>query len=71
MEEIKLEETLVSTIHDKNGISNKGTTSKVDTKPQIRVSRVYIQYLSYNVANGKHSKGLFNDFKETMVEALG
>jgi hypothetical protein len=33
MEEIRLEKTLVNAIHGKNGISKKGTTIKVDTKP--------------------------------------
>jgi hypothetical protein len=34
MEEIGLEKTSVNTIHGENGRSNKGTTSRVDTKPE-------------------------------------
>jgi hypothetical protein len=34
MEEIRLEETLISAIHGKNGRSKKNTTSRVDIKPQ-------------------------------------
>jgi hypothetical protein len=37
-----LEETLVGTIHGKNGKSNKGTTNRVDTKFQNQFSKVYI-----------------------------
>ncbi len=69
MKEIRLEETSVSAIHGKNGRSKKATTSKVDMKFQNRLSRVYIQNLSYSATNGIYSKGLFNAFRETMAEA--
>jgi hypothetical protein len=34
MEEIRLKETLINTIHGKYGKSNKSTTGRVDMKPQ-------------------------------------
>jgi hypothetical protein len=42
MKEMGLEETLVGTIHGKNGKSKKGTSYKVDTKFQNQLSKVYI-----------------------------
>jgi hypothetical protein len=67
--EIGLEETSINIIHGKNGRSQKGTTSRVHTKFQNWFNKVYIQNLSYSVLDRRYSKGLFNAFKKTMVEA--
>ncbi len=42
VEEIRLEKTLVITIHGESGRSKKSATSRVDMEPQNWISRVYI-----------------------------
>jgi hypothetical protein len=68
VKQIKLEETSVNVIHGKNGISKKGTTNKVDMKPQNQLNRVYTQNLNYSAIDGRYSRSLFNVFRETMAK---
>jgi hypothetical protein len=69
MKEIRFEKTSIIAIYGKNGRSKEGTTSRVDTKLQNQLNKMYIQNLSDNVVDGRYSRGLFDVFRKSMVEA--